>query len=207
MVTASKSGPTYSVLETVMMFKRSLPIVLLALAIAVGSLAIVHAPSQTIIRPPVISPSSPTASDMVTVTTNVTSSRSTIKNVTITYTTDNWKSSNITIVATYNSTSTTAKARIPALPAGTHVEYYITAFDIIPTKTVNDNNGSYFTYDVTASTSLTSISTITYLLVGIVIAAAVATVAIMIVKAPQGRPNQAKSTATQERDWSRSSSP
>ena len=81
------------------------------------------------------------------------------------------------------------------------------AFDIVPNRMVNNNNGNYFVYDVSATTAPTSINTITYLLVGIAIAVAVATVAIMIVKAPQGRPNQTKSTWTQERDWSRSSTP
>ena len=188
--------------------KRSLSILLLTLAFAIGYVAIVHAPvSVTTIRPPVISPASPTSSDIVTVATNVTSSRSTIQNVTITYTTDNWKSSNVTVVATYNSTSNTAKAKIPALPPTTHVEYYITAFDNVPTKSVNNNNGNYFTYDVSASTSLTSITTITYILVGVAIAAAVATVAIMILKAPQGRSKRVKSTSPQDQDWNRNSSP
>ena len=192
----------------VMAIKRSLSILLLTLAFAIGSVAIVHAPvSVTTIRPPVISPASPTSSDIVTVATNVTSSRSTIQNVTITYTTDNWKSSNVTVVATYNSTSNTAKAKIPALPPSTHVEYYITAFDNVPTKSVNNNNGNYFTYDVSASTSLTSITTITYILVGVAIAAAVATVAIMILKAPQGRSKRARSTSPQDQDWNRNSSP
>ncbi|HVH14996.1 MAG TPA: hypothetical protein VNA15_04680 [Candidatus Angelobacter sp.] len=188
--------------------KGSLSILLCTLALAVGSVAIVHAPtSVTAIRPPIISPTSPTSSDIVTVATNVTSSRSTIKNVTITYTTDNWKSSNNTIVATYNSTSNTAKAQIPALPPSTHVEYYITAFDNVPTKTVNNNNGNYFVYDVAASTSLTSITTITYVLVGGAIAAAIAIVAIMILKAPQGKSKLPKPTSAQYQDWNRKSSP
>src|SRR5690348_2273139 len=121
-----------------MTIKRSLPIVLLAIALAIGSVAMVHAPpSVTTIGSPVISPTSPTSSDIVIVATNVTSSRSTVKNVTVTYSTDNWKSSNFTVVATYNSTSHLAKAQIPALPPSTHVEYYVTAFDNVPTKTVN----------------------------------------------------------------------
>lgn len=187
--------------------RRSLSVLLLTLALASGAIALVHAPaSQTVIRPPVISPTSPTSGDIVTVATNVTSSRSTIQNVTVTYTTDNWKSSNTTVVAVYNSTSNTAKAKIPALPPSTHVEYYITAFDNVPNKTVNDNNGNYFTYNVSASTSLTSISTITYVLVAVAIAAAVATVAIMILKAPQGKSKRAKSTSTQDQDWNRNSS-
>ncbi len=191
----------------VMATKRSISILLLTLAFAIGSVAIVHAPtSVTTIRPPVISPISPTSSDIVTVATNVTSSRSTIQNVTVTYTTDNWKSSNVTVVAIYNSTSNTAKAKIPALPPSTHVEYYITAFDNVPTKTVNDNNGNYFTYNVSASTSLTSITTITYILVGVAIAAAVGVVAIMILRAPQTKAKRAKSTSTQNQDWNTSNS-
>ena len=188
--------------------KRALSVLLLTLALAIGSVASVHAPpSQTVIRPPIVSPTSPTSSDIVTVSTNVTSSRSTIQNVTVTYTTDNWKSSNTTAVATYNSTSNTAKAKIPALPPSTHVEYYITAFDSVPTKTVNNNNGNYFTYDISASTSLTSITTITYILVGVAIAAAVGVVAIMILKAPQIRAKRAKPTSTQNQDWNTSNSP
>jgi uncharacterized membrane protein YuzA (DUF378 family) len=192
----------------VMAAKRTISILLLTLAFAIGSVAIVHAPTSiTTIRPPLISPTSPTSSDIVTVATNVTSSRSTIQNVTVTYTTDNWKSSNVTVVAIYNSTSNTAKAKIPALPPSTHVEYYITAFDNVPTKTVNNNNGNYFTYDVSASTSLTSITTITYILVGVAIAVAVGVVAIMILRAPQTKAKRAKSTSTQNQDWNTSSSP
>jgi hypothetical protein len=188
--------------------KRGLSILLLTFAIAIGSVAIVHAPpSVTTIRTPVISPTSPTSSDIVTVATNVTSSRSTIKNVTITYTTDNWKSSNITVVATYNSTSTTAKGQIPALPPSTHVEYYITAFDNVPTKTVNDNSVNYFTYDVSASTSLTSVSTLTYIAVAVGIGAAIAAVAFMILKAPQSKTKKAKSSSTQDQNWGHSGSP
>jgi len=189
--------------------KRSLSILLLTLAFAIGSVAIVHAPaSVTTIRPPVISPTSPTSSDLVTVATNVTSSRSTIQNVTITYTIDNWKSSNVTVVATYNSTSNIAKAKIPALPPSTHIEYYITAFDNVPTKTVSPNTtGTYYSYDVSASTSLTSITTITYILVGVAIAAAVGVVAIMILRAPQTKAKRAKSTSTQNQDWNTSNSP
>src|SRR4029077_5265623 len=97
-----------------MMTRRSLPLLLLVLALAFGSVAIVHAPPPSqppVIGTPVISPTSPTSSDTVTVSVNVTSARSTIRNVTITYTTDNWKSMNATIVATYNATTTTATGR------------------------------------------------------------------------------------------------
>jgi hypothetical protein len=96
---------------------------------------------------PTIKPSSPGPSDTVTVTVNVTDDSS-VKNVSITYTTDNWKSVNKTLLATYNGTTHLATAQIPPLQFGGHVEYYITAFDSVDLKSVNNNAGSYFSYDV-----------------------------------------------------------
>src|SRR5438445_13323706 len=141
MVTASKSSSPSLVTVTDMMTKRSLSILLLTLALAVGSVALAHAPPSQppVIGTPVISPTSPTSSNPVTVSVNVTSARSTINNVTITYTTDNWKSTNTTIVATYNSTTTTATGQIPALALGGHVEYYIVAFDNAGNSNLNNN--------------------------------------------------------------------
>ncbi len=138
---------------------------------------------------------------------NVTSARSTIKNATITYTTDNWKSINRTIVTIYNATSTTAKGQIPPLTSGGRVEYYIVAFDTNGNSNVNNNGGSYFAYDVPAPTSITSISTITYILVGAAIAAAVAVFAFMMIRAPQTKPKRTPSPSTHDEDWNRSSSP
>lgn len=163
---------------------------LLSLALVIGSVATAYAPPPSqppVIGTPVISPLSPTSSDTVTVSVNVTSARSTIKNVTITYTTDNWKSTNTTVVATYNSTTTTATGRIPALPPGAHIEYYIVAFDNTGNRNMNNNSGNYFAYNVSTPTSLTSVSTLTYLLVAGGIAAAIGAVAFMILKAPQGK--------------------
>jgi len=121
------------------------------------------------------------------VAVNVTSAHSTINNVTITYSTDNWKSTNTTVVATYNATTTTATGRIPALASGGHVEYYIVAFDTTGNSRLNNNNGSYFAYDVSAPTSLISVGTLTYILVAAGIAAAIATVAFKTLKAPQSK--------------------
>jgi hypothetical protein len=180
--------------------RQSLPILLLTLALVIGSVAVAHAPPPSqppVIGTPIISPTAPTSSNIVTVSVNVTSSRSTIKNVTIAYTTDNWKSTNTTIIATYNATTTTATGRIPAFGPGTHVEYYIVAFDNAGNNSLNNNNGGYFAYNVSTPTSLTSVSTITYILVAVGIAAAIATVALMILKAPQGKSKQPKSSSTQ----------
>jgi hypothetical protein len=98
---------------------------------------------------PTIRPSSPGPSDTVTVSVNVTDDSS-VKNVSITYTTDNWKSANKTLVANYNGTTYIATAQIPALTFGGHVEYYITAFDSAALKSVNNNAGTYFSYDVSS---------------------------------------------------------
>jgi hypothetical protein len=102
------------------------------------------------ISTPTITPSSPGPSDMVTVHVNVTDVGSGVKNVSITYTTDNWKSVNKTLLANYNITTHYATAQIPPLQYGGHVEYYITAFDNAGNKGVNNNSGSYFSYDVSA---------------------------------------------------------
>jgi len=182
--------------------KRGLSILLLTLALVAGSVALAHAPPSQppVIGTPIISPTSPTSSNIVTVSVNVTSARSTIKNVTITYTTDNWKSANTTIVATYNATTTTATGRIPALASGGHVEYYIVSFDNAGNSNLNNNNGIYFSYLVPAPTSLTSIGTLTYILVAAGIAAAIAAVAFMILKAPQTKSKPSKFTQTQNQD-------
>jgi len=124
----------------------------------------------------------------------------------MTYSTDNWKSTNTTVVATYNATTTTATGQIPALASGGHVEYYIVAFDNAGSRGLNPTVGNYFAYDVSAPTSLTSISTLTYILVAAGIAASIAAVAFMILKAPRGKSKQSKSSPTQEQNWSRSSS-
>jgi uncharacterized membrane protein YciS (DUF1049 family) len=123
----------------------------------------------------------------------------------MTYTTDNWKTTNTTVVATYNSTTTTATGRIPALASGGHVEYYIVAFDNAGNSNLNNNNGSYFAYNVPAPASLISISTLTYILVAAGIAVGIAVVAFMILKAPQRKSKPSKSSTTQDQNWSRGS--
>src|SRR3989449_8893134 len=206
-VTASKSSSPSYVIVMDMATKRSLSILLLTLALVIGSVATAHAPASQppTIGTPFISPTAPTSSNIVTISVNVTSARSTIKNVTITYTTDNWKSINTTIVGTYNATTTTATGQIPALSSGAHVEYYIVAFDNAGNRGLNPTAGNYFAYDVSAPASLISVSTLTYILVAAGIAASIAAVAFMILKAPQSKSKQSKPSSTQEPNWSRSS--
>ncbi len=100
------------------------------------------------ISTPTIKPTSPGASDTVTVSVNVTDTGSGVKNVSITYTSDNWKTVNKTLAAPYNITTHIATAQIPPLQFGGHVEYYVTGFDNAGNKAVNNNSGSYFSYDV-----------------------------------------------------------
>jgi len=100
------------------------------------------------ISTPTITPASPGSTDTVMVKVNVTDTGSGVKNVSITYTTDNWKSVNKTLSATYNITSHYAAAQIPPLQLGGHVEYYVIAFDNAGNKAVNNNSGAYFSYDV-----------------------------------------------------------
>src|SRR6266705_4774132 len=122
----------------------------LSLLLLLPSIAIVAAPPPgPNISTPSISPSSPRPSDQATVTTTVTAGNSGVLNVTLVYTTDNWKTTNTTVVASYNSTSQQATAHIPPQYNGGHVEYYIVAFDGNGNKDVNNNNGTYFSYTVT----------------------------------------------------------
>ena len=115
-----------------------------------------HAPPNTppTIGTPVIQPSSPTYNAPATVSVNVTDQHSSVQNVTITYTTDNWKMVNTTLLASYNATTTTATAQIPALATGGHISFYVVAFNGNGIKGVNNNSGSYFGYDVAAPPSL-----------------------------------------------------
>ncbi len=99
------------------------------------------------IGPPIITPASPGPDDKVTVWVNVTDTGSGVKNASVTYTTDGWKT-NATVLGVYNITSYRATVQLPAQQYGGHVGYYIAAFDNAGNKAVNNNSGNYFTYDV-----------------------------------------------------------
>lgn len=73
-----------------------------------------------------------------------------VKNVTLHYTIDKWKTTNTTVVASYNSTSTVATAHIPPQYNGGTVEYYIQAFDNNGNSGLNTSGGNYYTYTVAA---------------------------------------------------------
>lgn len=160
---------------------------MLALIAVVGSVSFVYAPAPNMppnIGTPAINSSAPGPSDTVTVSVNVTSARSTVKNVTVTYTVDNWKASNSTILASYNATTTNATAKIPPLTTGGKVSYYVVAYDINGLKAVNNNNGAYFSYNVSAPQ--TPVSTLAYILLAVGIGAAISIVAVMVLRTPVG---------------------
>ncbi len=102
------------------------------------------------ISTPTIQPASPGSGDKVIVSVNVTDTGSGVKNVSVTFTTDNWKSANTTLLGSYNITNHVATAQIPAQQFGGHVEYYILAFDNAGNRALNNNSGTYFVYDVSA---------------------------------------------------------
>ena len=132
----------------------------IALVLLLPAIAIVAAPPPgPNISTPSISPSSPGPNDQVTVTATVTAGNSGVLNVTLVYTIDNWKTTNTTVVASYNSTSQQATAHIPPQYSGGHVEYYIVAFDGNSNKKINTNNGNYFSYTVTAPPASTTTNT------------------------------------------------
>ena len=137
-------------------FTRNLAFVISFLLLLPAVALVAAPPAGPSISTPSISPSSPGPNDQVMVTATVTAGNSGVLNVTLVYSTDNWKATNTTVLAVYNATSTQATAHIPALYNGGHVEYYLVAFDGNGNKKVNNNNGTYFSYTVTIQPSTTT---------------------------------------------------
>ncbi|TMI21968.1 hypothetical protein E6H31_03515 [Candidatus Bathyarchaeota archaeon] len=131
----------------------------IALLLLLPAVALVAAPPAPNITTPSITPSSPGPNDQVTVTATVTAGNSGVLNVTLVYSTDSWKATNTTVVASYNSTSQLATAHIPPQYNGGHVQYYLVAFDGNGNKKVNNNSGNYFSYIVAASPASTTTNT------------------------------------------------
>lgn len=105
-----------------------------------------------LIGTPRIQPATPGPNDIVTVSVIAQDPDSPVKNVSITYTTDNWGTTNKTLVATYDNNTQVAVAQIPAQSTGAHVQYYFTAYDPSGNRGTNNNAGSYFGYTVSQST-------------------------------------------------------
>ena len=154
----------------------------MALLLALSFPMLVHAPPSDTVPPvittPIWQPSAPTANDQVKVSVNVTDNRG-VNNVTLVYTTDNWKSVNTTLLATYNATTHLATAQIPAQANGGHVEFYIVAFDTSGNRAVNNNSGSYFTYD--AQSPSLSTTAANWIIIAVILGG-ISTFAIMLVR-------------------------
>jgi len=128
----------------------------IALLLLLPAVALVAAPPPgPNISTPGITPSSPGPNDQVTVTATVTAGNSGVLNVTLAYSTDNWKATNTTVVASYNSTSQQATAHIPPQYNGGHVQYYLVAFDGNGNKKVSN----YFSYAVATPPASTTTNT------------------------------------------------
>jgi len=140
-------------------FTKNLAVVISFLLLLPAVATVVAPPPGPNISTPSILPSSPGPSDQVIVTATVTAGNAGVLNVTLVYSTDNWKTTNTTVVASYSSTSQQAMAHIPPQYNGGHVEYYIVAFDGNSNKKVNNNIGSYFSYTVTAPPASTATNT------------------------------------------------
>ncbi len=164
------------------------------LALSVPLLAFAAFTSPPTIGTPVIRPGSPTPNDSVTVSVNVTEAHPGVMNVSIVYTTDNWRSVNVTLPASYNATLRMWTASIPPLTSGGHVSFYVVSFDYNNNKAVNNNSGSYFSYDVAgAAPPSTSATTSNWIIMAVVFGAigSFAVVLLRSVKAPTSRPRTA----------------
>lgn len=153
----------------------------LSLLLFLPAIAVVAAPPGVHIGQPSIAPTSPGPSDQVTVTTTVTANAG-VKNVTLHYTTDNWKHTNTTVVASYNSTSNQATAHIPPLYNGGTVQYYMEAFDNNGNSGVNNSGGNYFTYTVVGTSASAATSMWIEIAILSVVVGAAASVAIFTLR-------------------------
>ncbi|MCX8171296.1 MAG: hypothetical protein N3E47_04930 [Candidatus Bathyarchaeota archaeon] len=82
----------------------------------------------------------------VTVWVNVTDHESGVKNVTLSYSVDDYSWVNVSM--TLNSTTWLYEAVIPGHSAGTLVKYKIIAYDNAGNFRIEDNNAAYYTYTV-----------------------------------------------------------
>ena len=140
--------------------------------------------TPSVIQNPTASVTSHRPNQNVTITATVTDPDSPVYSVLIYYTTDNWKTLNDTIIAYYNTTSKVATGTIPAELGGTHVQYYVVAYDPSFNRAVNNNNGKQYSYDVSLSSS---VNTSSYLFIALVFVALFGMATIIAVHAGRAR--------------------
>lgn len=135
-------------------------------------------PNGPNISTPSISPSAPTPSDRVTVTSNVTAGGVGVKNVSLVYTTAAWHGTNTTVLGSYNPSSLLATMTIPPQQNGTKVQFFIVAYDNNSAMSTNDNRGQFFTYTVIGPPATTMTGTWIQIALVIIAVAAIVSVAI-----------------------------
>ncbi|MFQ6052800.1 MAG: type II secretion system F family protein [Candidatus Bathyarchaeia archaeon] len=94
-----------------------------------------------------VKPEIPRSTAPVTIMAEISDWGSGIKNATIYYTTDNWKT-NSTSEMIYNPTNELWEGYMPPQPTGTWVYYYIVAYDNSDNIVMADNGGTYYKYNV-----------------------------------------------------------
>ena len=162
----------------------------MAFLLLIPAVAIVAGPRPggPSISTPTISPAQPGPSDQVTVNSTVSAGTTGVKNVTIIYTTDAWKTTNTSVLASYNPTSQIALAHIPPEPGATHIEYYVVAFDNNNNLAVKDNGGAYYSYTVSGAPGTIGTSTWIGLAITLIAVGAVVSVAVYSLRSkPTGR--------------------
>ena len=152
----------------------------LAFLFLIPAIGLVAAPKPNgpTISTPSISPSAPTPTDTVRVTSTVTAGGVGVQNVSLVYTTAAWHGTNTTVLASYNSTSQLATMTIPHQQNGTRVQYFIVAYDNNSIISTNDNNGRFFTYSVIGPPATTMTGTWIQIALVIIAVAAIVSVAI-----------------------------
>ncbi len=121
-----------------------------------------------VIGTPVHTPEIPDDGEAVTVSVNVTDADTGVRpdGVILSYSTDGGAWNNVTMSKT---TGDTYEGTIPGLPAGTQVEYIITAYDYANNKAVEDSAGDYYVYTVIPEFLNWQIIALTFILIGIIV--------------------------------------
>ncbi len=121
-----------------------------------------------VIGTPVHTPEIPDDGEAVTVSVNVTDADTGVRpdGVILSYSTDGGAWNNVTMSKT---TGDTYEGIIPGLPAGTQVEYMITAYDYANNKAVEDSAGDYYVYTVIPEFLNWQIIALTFILIGIIV--------------------------------------
>jgi len=121
-----------------------------------------------VIGTPIHTPEVPDDGEDVRVSSNVTDADTGVRHdgVILSYRTDGGAWNNVTMSKT---TGDTYEGIIPGLPAGTHVEYMIIAYDYANNEAVEDKAGGYYVYTVIPEFPTWQIVVLTLLLIGIII--------------------------------------